>query len=167
MKVVIDTNCLLSCIGKKSPYRNVFDAFLKSNFTLCASNEILFEYEEKFNDFWGAEVKNNLLGLFETSDNFEEVIVYYNWRLVSNDEDDNKFTDVYFAANADLLISNDSAIMRLKTNSFPPLKYSNPGRIQQNVTINFTLHRFQKLVTLQSPPTLNFSFLIFLFQHLQ
>lgn len=119
MKIVIDTNCLLSCVGKKSSYRNVFDAFLKNIFTLCASNEILFEYEEKFNDFWGTEVTNNLLGLFETSDNFEEVIVYYSWRLVSQDEDDDKFTDAYVAANADFLISNDSAIIRLKNNSFP------------------------------------------------
>ena len=121
MKIVIDTNCLLSCIGKKSPYRNVFDAFLKKIFTLCTSNEILFEYEEKFNDFWGTEVTNNLLGLFETSDNFIEVTVYYNWRLVSEDEDDNKFTDAYVAANADFLISNDTAVIRLKNNSFPRL----------------------------------------------
>ena len=98
MKVVIDTNCLLSCIGKKSLYRNVFDAFLDNRFTLCASGEILLEYEEMFNNFWGLEVTNNLLALFETSDNFEEVIVYYNWQLISKDEDDNKFIDAYIAA---------------------------------------------------------------------
>ncbi|MGI8636464.1 MAG: putative toxin-antitoxin system toxin component, PIN family [Segetibacter sp.] len=121
MKIVIDTNCLLSCIGKKSSYRNVFDAFLNNVFTLCANNEILFEYEEKFNHFWGSEVTNNLLGLFETSDNFEEIIVYYYWRLVSEDADDNKFTDTYIAGNADFLISNDSDIIRLKYNSFPRL----------------------------------------------
>ena len=121
MKIVIDTNCLLSCIGKKSPYRNVFDAFLKKIFTICTSNEILFEYEEKFNDFWGIEVTNNLLGLFETSDNFKETLVHYYWRSVSEDEDDNKFVDAYIAANADFLISNDSDIIRLKNNSFPRL----------------------------------------------
>lgn len=121
MKVIIDTNCLLSCIGKKSLYRNVFDAFLNNTFILCASNEILLEYEEKFNDFWGAEVTNNLLALFETSNNFQEVTVYYNWQLISKDEDDNKFTDAYLAANADFLISNDTAITRLRNNSFPPL----------------------------------------------
>jgi len=121
MKVVIDTNCLLSCIGKKSLYRNVFDAFLNNNFILCASNEILLEYEEKFNDFWGKEVTNNLLALFETSYNFKEVIVYYNWQLISQDEDDNKFADAYIAANADFLISNDTAITKLKNNSFPTL----------------------------------------------
>ena len=44
MKVVIDTNCLLSCIGKKSLYRNVFDAFLQKRFTLIVNNEIHLEY---------------------------------------------------------------------------------------------------------------------------
>jgi uncharacterized protein len=121
MKIVIDTNCLLSCISKKSPYRNVFDAFLENRRIICVSNEILLEYEEIFDRFWGAEVTNNLLGLFESSDNFEQVIVNYNWQLISKDNDDNKFVDTYIAANADRLISNDSSITGLKNNSFPPL----------------------------------------------
>jgi len=121
MRIVIDTNCLLSCIGKKSPYRNVFDAFLQNVFTICCSSEILLEYEEKFNQFWGEEVTNNLLGLFETSENFEQILVHFNWQLISKDEDDNKFADTYLAANADFLISNDSSITKLKNNSFPPL----------------------------------------------
>lgn len=121
MKVVIDTNCLLSCIGKKSPYRNVFDAFLKNKFTICVNNEIVLEYEEVFERFWGRDVTNNLLGVFESSDNFEQVIVNYNWELISKDKDDNKFIDTYVAANADILVSNDNSIISLKNNSFPPL----------------------------------------------
>ncbi len=121
MKVVIDTNCLLSCIGKKSLYRNVFDAFPENKFTICVNNEIMLEYEETFERFWGTEVTNNLLGLFESSDNFEQVIVNYNWELISKDTDDNKLVDTYITANADLLVSNDSSITNLKNNSFPPL----------------------------------------------
>lgn len=120
MKIVIDTNCLISCIGKKSPYRNVFDAFLENKFSICASSEILLEYEELFNRFWGNNVANNLLGLFETSDNFEQVLVHFNWQLISKDDDDNKFIDTYIAVGADLLISNDSSITSLKANVFPP-----------------------------------------------
>ncbi|HQX97607.1 MAG: putative toxin-antitoxin system toxin component, PIN family [Chitinophagaceae bacterium] len=120
MKIVIDTNCLISCIGKKSPYRNVFDAFLENKFSNCASSEILLEYEELFNRFWGNNVANNLLGLFETSDNFEQVLVHFNWQLISKDDDDNKFIDTYIAVGADLLISNDSSITSLKANVFPP-----------------------------------------------
>jgi putative PIN family toxin of toxin-antitoxin system len=121
MKVVIDTNCLLSCIGKRSPYRNVFDAFLKNKFIICANNEIILEYEEAFDRFWGTEVTNNLLGLFGSSDNFEQVIVNYNWQLINKDEDDNKFVDTYIASNANFLISNDRSITNLKDNLFPPL----------------------------------------------
>lgn len=121
MKVVIDTNCLLSCIGKKSHYRNVFDAFLENRFIIYVNNEIILEYEEIFERFWGTQVTNNLLGLFESSDNFQQVIVNYNWELVNKDRDDNKFVDTYIAANADLLVSNDSSINALKNNSFPPL----------------------------------------------
>jgi putative PIN family toxin of toxin-antitoxin system len=122
MKVVIDTNCLLSCIGKKSPYRNVFDAFIKNRITLCASSEMLLEYEEIFTRFWGASVCSNLLGLFESSDNFQQVTVHYNWRLIKKDEDDNKFVDTFIAAEADVLVSNDSSITGLANTNFPPLR---------------------------------------------
>lgn len=121
MKIVMDTNCLISCIGKKSLYRNVFDAFLENKFILCVNNEIILEYEEAFSRFWGADVTNNIMGLFEASNNFEEVLVHYNWQLVKKDADDNKFIDTYIASKSNILISNDSSITSLKNNTFPPL----------------------------------------------
>lgn len=121
MKAVIDTNCLLSCIGKKSPYRNVFDAFLEGKITICVNFEILFEYEEMFSKFWGEDVTHNLLGLFEMSDNFEQVQVFYNFKMIQSDEDDNKFVDTYIASGATYLVSNDNSIRGLKGTIFPPL----------------------------------------------
>lgn len=85
------------------------------------SSEILLEYEEVFNRFWGSDITNNLLALFETSDNFEQVMVYYNWQLISKDKDDNKFVDTFIASKTDLLISNDSSITALRGNKFPPV----------------------------------------------
>jgi len=38
--VVIDTNCLLQIISRKSPYRPIWDAFLEGRYHLCVSNEI-------------------------------------------------------------------------------------------------------------------------------
>ena len=43
---VIDTNCLLQIIARRSPYRPIWDAFLAGKFQLCVSNEILEEYQE-------------------------------------------------------------------------------------------------------------------------
>ena len=45
-QVVIDTNCLLQIIARKSPYRPIWDAFLEERYQLCITNEILDEYQE-------------------------------------------------------------------------------------------------------------------------
>ncbi len=55
------------------------------------------------------------------SDNFEQVQISFRFELIEKDKDDNKFIDTYLAANADILVSNDSSITVLKNNVFPPL----------------------------------------------
>ena len=37
--VVIDTNCLLQIISRRSPYRPIWDAFLQGRYDLCVSND--------------------------------------------------------------------------------------------------------------------------------
>ncbi len=44
-KIVLDTNCLLMSLPKISPYRGLWDSFLKGEFVLCISNEIVEELE--------------------------------------------------------------------------------------------------------------------------
>ena len=122
MRVVLDTNAFLSCIGKRSPYRNVFDAFLNARFELCISTEILLEYEEKFIDFWGIEVAQNLLGVILTSENVIRESPFFHFGLVVGDEDDNKFSDTYVSSGADILVSNDKRVLAIDENGFPPVK---------------------------------------------
>ena len=45
MNIVLDTNCLIISIAPKSPYRKVWDAFLRGDYNLCVSNEIIEERE--------------------------------------------------------------------------------------------------------------------------
>ncbi|MBX2966300.1 MAG: putative toxin-antitoxin system toxin component, PIN family [Cyclobacteriaceae bacterium] len=122
MKVVIDTNCLISCIGKRSTFRNVFDAFLEQRYNLCVSTEILLEYEEKFTEFWGEEVTHNLLGVILTADNATLHDIFYFFHLIQGDVDDNKFADTYLSANADILVSNDKKVVALNKLKFPPIR---------------------------------------------
>ena len=122
MKVVLDTNCFISCIGKQSLYRNVFDAFLQKRYILCISSEILLEYEEKFLEFWGPDVTTNLLGTLLTASNLSLHSIFYNFLLVHGDADDDKFADTYLSSNADYLISNDTKLLALKKLIFPPVK---------------------------------------------
>ncbi|MBX3163912.1 MAG: putative toxin-antitoxin system toxin component, PIN family [Bacteroidetes bacterium] len=122
MKVVLDTNCLLSCIGKRSSYRNVFDAFIEGRYELCVSTEILLEYEEKFMEFWGEAVTHNLLGFMLTAPNASMQDIFYFFNLVQGDVDDNKFADTYIASIADILVSNDKKLLALNDLVFPPIK---------------------------------------------
>ena len=46
MNIVLDSNVLLVAIGKKSPYRPIWENFIQGKYKLIVSDEILYEYEE-------------------------------------------------------------------------------------------------------------------------
>lgn len=46
MNIVLDTNSLIMSISPNSSYRSVWDAFLRGDYTLCITNEIMEEYAE-------------------------------------------------------------------------------------------------------------------------
>lgn len=119
MKVVIDTNCFISCIGKRSRYRNVFDAFLAGQYTLCLTAEVLFEYEEIFQSKWEKEVAENLLTRMIRAKNVEFINISFRFNLIYHDADDNKFADLYVASNADFLVSDDTKLLAMNNSDFP------------------------------------------------
>lgn len=47
MDIVLDTNCLLMSLSRRSPYYPFWREFVDGKYTLCVTNEILSEYEEK------------------------------------------------------------------------------------------------------------------------
>lgn len=121
LKIVLDTNAFISCIGKKSMYRNVFDALLENKIQLYISSEILLEYEEKFIEKWGIEVTENLFSLLLSLDNVMYKEVFFDFNLVFLDSDDNKFVNTFIASNSDLIVSNDKQILQLNKNEFPQI----------------------------------------------
>jgi predicted nucleic acid-binding protein len=46
LKVVLDTNIILSAVSYHSPYRIIFDKLDSFEYKLAVSTEILLEYEE-------------------------------------------------------------------------------------------------------------------------
>ncbi len=47
LKIVLDTNIILSSVSPFSPYRIILDKLDNFSYELCVSTEILLEYEEK------------------------------------------------------------------------------------------------------------------------
>ena len=119
--VVIDTNCLLQIISRSSPYRPIWDAFLAGRYTLCASNEILDEYQEILEQQISPTVAENLVMLILSQENVQLVDPHFRMGIITADPDDNKFVDCAFAAGADYLVSEDSHFHVLHDTPFPLL----------------------------------------------
>ena len=119
--VVIDTNCLLQIIARKSPYRPIWDAFLAGRFDLCVSNEILEEYQEILGQQITPTIAENVVLLILNQKNVQLVDPHFRMGIITTDPDDNKFVDCAFAAGADYLVSEDSHFKVLHQTPFPQL----------------------------------------------
>ena len=119
MNIVLDTNCLLMSLSRRSPYYPVWRDFVDGKYTLCITNEILAEYEEILTDKVGAEIASNVITAILDLPNTKMIQVYYHLRLITADPDDDKFVDCAFKANARYIVTQDHHYDVLKLTPFP------------------------------------------------
>jgi putative PIN family toxin of toxin-antitoxin system len=120
VRVVIDTNQLLSSISPKSGSHWLYQAIFAGQFTLCVTTDILEEYEEIIQ--WGfrrRDVADNVLEALINSPFVEQINVSFFWWFITIDPDDNKFSDCAIAASADYLITEDRHFDVLAEVDFP------------------------------------------------
>ena len=118
IKVLIDTNVLVSALSSRSVYHWLIDALLEERFQLFITDEIMLEYEEILKIKYSEKIANNFLMALKELPNVQFAHVYFRWDLI-RDPDDNKYVDCYVAAGADYLISHDSHFSILKSVPFP------------------------------------------------
>ena len=119
MNIVLDTNCLLMSLSRRSPYYPVWRGFVDGKYTLCITNEILAEYEEILNEKVGTEIASNVIKAILDLPNTRMVQIYYHLHLITADPDDDKFVDCAFKANARYIVTEDRHYDVLKQISFP------------------------------------------------
>lgn len=117
--IVLDTNCLLQILPKRSPYRWLLDMVRDGEIRLALSNEILAEYAEILEQQLTASIAQNVVQALLDSPFVRLVSPSYRWQLINQDADDDKFVDCFVAAGADYLISNDGHFDVLKGIEFP------------------------------------------------
>ena len=98
MKIVLDSNILLIAVGRKSKYKPIWTAFVKGEYVLILSDEVIYEYEEILQ----LRAINNasaivMQALIESPFAIYQQ-VYYSWNVITKDPDDNKFFDIAVAA---------------------------------------------------------------------
>jgi putative PIN family toxin of toxin-antitoxin system len=135
MKIVLDTNCLVPIVIPHSYCWDVWQAFIRGDYTLCVSNEILMEYREILEQqLHSAEFAEMVLDVITNSENVEYVNPAFRFNMIEADPDDNKFVDCAITANATYIVSNDTHFDVLEKIDFPSVDV-------------MTLREFKRLLT--------------------
>ena len=133
LKIVLDTNVLISVLGRKSPYKTVINKLLEDKYDLFVSTEILLEYEEIIVRLHNQAVANTFLDVLSILPNVHQSTVYYRFLLITHDAEDNKFADCAIAQGAHYLVTNDKHYNVLLNLGFPKINL-------------LTIEQFQKLL---------------------
>lgn len=131
MKVVIDTNCLITSIPRQNPEYWLYEAFRNKAFDWVISNEILAEYEEKIAEFYSLQTAELVVNILLIAPNVILAEPFFKWGLIVSDPDDNKFADLAISANASYLVSNDRHFQILKAVDFPTVNVVSLTEFQQ------------------------------------
>ena len=125
LKVVLDTNVLLVSISSKSKYHWIYDKLVDDEYDLFITNEILMEYEEVISLKYNSSVARDVIKSLLILPNVYKTSIYYNWNLIADDTDDNKFVDCAINSNTHLLVTNDKHFQVLKNIDFPKIVVTN------------------------------------------
>ncbi|MEQ9467467.1 MAG: putative toxin-antitoxin system toxin component, PIN family [Ekhidna sp.] len=122
MKIVLDTNVLVVSVSPKSKYRWIFDLFLHEKITLCVTLEIMLEYEEIITKLMNRDIAKSVIRVVKSAPNTELVTKFFQWELMKNDPDDNKFVDCAIASSAAYIVSEDKHFNILEKIDFPQVE---------------------------------------------
>ena len=125
MRIVLDTNCLIQSISPRSRYHVVWESLVDGRNTLCVSNEIIMEYLEILQRLTDHDTAETVVKTIINSRFVEFITPYYNFGLITQDPDDNKFVDCAIAANARFIVTNDHHYDILKGIDYPPIDIIN------------------------------------------
>ena len=117
--VVLDTNCLLQSISRRSRYYRIWNDFILGRYVLCVTTEILEEYEEIISRCMSPVVAKIMIATILRANNVLRVDAQFRFRLITTDPDDNKFVDCAIVSNAEYIVTNDAHFNVLQEIPFP------------------------------------------------
>lgn len=130
MKVVLDTNIIVAALSRHSPYNWVIQGFLKQQFHIVVSHEILLEYEEILRVKYNPQTVEYFLSALHEAENCHEIQTYYHWPIL-DDPDDNKFVNAAISSGADFIVSEDKAFRKLRDIDFPEVNVLRMNEFEQ------------------------------------
>lgn len=123
MTVCVDTNVLIQARATSHPYGVILDAFMFGLMRWAVSNRVMTEYEEIMLQKAGQtawDTMQQFMDLVGRSGDLIVVSPHFQFHVISNDPDDNAFTDCAIAAHADYVITSDRDFAPLANAGYKP-----------------------------------------------
>ncbi len=139
MRIIIDTNIFVMTLTSRSPYHVIYQTLVAGEYELLLSNEILLEYQEIIEVKYGKSTADFFIRLLDELPNIHNITPFYNWGVMQNDPDDNKYFDCGIAGQADYLVTEDKHFNILATIDFPKLQVINASAFVELLKIHKTL----------------------------
>lgn len=130
MRIVLDTNVLLSAILPDSVHHWIYQGVFNGDFILCVSTDVLSEYAELLERFYGRNISENVLSALLYSPFVERFSPSYFWSMIIQDPDDNKFVDCAIASSSHYIITSDKHFKILEQISFPKVITIKPEKFK-------------------------------------
>jgi putative PIN family toxin of toxin-antitoxin system len=134
LTVLIDTNVMMVALSPKSDLHWLYLSFIKGEFKLVVSNEIVLEYEEQLRYRYNDSVVAEFLLILSEAVNVIHHEPYFKWNLIKADTDDNKFVDAAISSSADYIITHDKHFDILRQNTFPIVNIINAYEFKNLLT---------------------------------
>lgn len=122
MNVVLDTNVLVMSLSLRNQYSYIWESFVKGNYTLCLTNDIMEEYEEVISRNISPKVARIVTSYLLILPNVRFFDPHYSFGLIKADIDDNKFVDCAVVANATCIVTEDKHFKELRFVDFPKVE---------------------------------------------
>lgn len=142
MRVLLDTNVLISAIFWGGTPRQILKTALEKKIELVSSAELLVELQRVLETFETEKeqiekIINNLLGILTLVDGTKKIDV------IKKDPSDNKVLECAISARADLIVSGDTHLKELK--KYEGIRIVSPAEVWKILNKNRGTKRFKKL----------------------
>ena len=122
MDIVLDTNCLIQIISRRSRYHDLWRDFINGAYRLNVTNDIIDEYEEILSAKATPHIAKLVCEIILRAPNTVMLDAHFRWGLIESDPDDNKFVDCAIHSNAKYIVTQDKHFDILKSIVFPKLE---------------------------------------------
>ena len=114
MKIILDTNVLISGIFFKGPPNQILKAWQEGKIQLVISEEILTEYKRVVEDLSQKYPAIEINQILELITIYSEVIDTKDFKVsVCEDPDDNKFLSCALSSKSNIIVSGDKHLLEI------------------------------------------------------